>query len=167
MNNRLALDAQTIAQTIEALKLSFPELADEEETWLLTLESETDLTELLRKLERHRREAEANAEALELVIKDYKLRKYRMGKHEEAMRALAMKLLTAAEVDKLQLPEATYSLRSVPPSVVITDEDALPDAACRFKREPDRTAIKDMLQIGPVEGACMSNGGRTISIRTK
>jgi len=167
MTNRLALDAQTIAQTIEALKLSFPELADDEESWLLTLESETDLTELMRKLERQRREADAHAEALELVIKDYKLRKYLMGKREEAMRALAMKLLTAAEVDKLQMPEATYSLRNVPPSVVITDEASLPDAACRFKREPDKTAIKSMLDVGEVPGATMSNGGRTLSIRVK
>jgi hypothetical protein len=167
MNNRLALDAQTIAQTIEALKLSFPELADDEEAWLLTLQSETDLTELMRKLEQHRREADAHAEALELVIKDYKLRKYLFGKREEAMRALAMKLLSAADIEKLQLPEATYSMRAVPPSVVILNEDELPDAACRFKREPDKTAIKQMLEVGDVPGATLSNGNRTLSIRVR
>ena len=167
MNKRLALDAQTIAQTIEALRLAYPDMADDEETWLLTLQSETDLTELMRKLEQQRQEASANAEALKTNLNDLKARKYRFERREEAMRALAMKLLYVADVEKLQLPEATYSLRTVPPSVVITDEDALPDAACRFKREPDRTAIKDMLQIGPVEGACMSNGSKSLTIRTR
>lgn len=167
VNKRLALDAQQIAQTIESLKLSFPELADDEEAWLLTLASETDMTELMRKLERQRQEAACNSDALSQNIKDLKARQFRFDKRQEAMRALAMKLLYAADVEKLQLPEATYSLRTVPPSVVIVNEDALPDAACKFKREPDRTAIKDMLQIGPVEGACMSNGGKTLSIRIK
>ena len=168
MTNRLALDAQTIAQTIEALKVSYPELADDEESWLLTLASETDLVELLRKIERVRREAEANNKSLVSIIRDYRLRKFRLKKREKIMRELALKLLYVARPNgPVEFPEATYSMRNVPPSVVITDEDALPDAACKFKREPDRTAIKDMLQIGPVEGACMSNGGKTLSIRIK
>lgn len=167
MNKRLALDAQTIAQVIEALRVAYPDMADDEETWLLVLASETDLTELMRKLEQSRQEAAANAEALTTNLKDLKARKYRFERREEAMRALAMKLLYVADVEKLQLPEATYSMRTVPPSVVITDEDALPDAACKFKREPDKTAIKQMLEVGSVSGATMSNGGRTLSIRIK
>jgi len=167
MNNRLALDAQTIAQTIEALKLSYPELTDEEETWLLVLASETDLTELMRKLERSRQEAACNSDALSQNIKDLKARQFRFDKRQEAMRALAMKLLYVADVEKLILPEATYSLRTVPPSVVITDENALPDAACKFTRAPDKTAIKQMLEVGDVPGATLSNGSRTLSIRIK
>lgn len=167
MTNRLALNAQTIAQTIAALKLSYPELVDDEEWWLATLESETDLTELLRKLERQRQEAACNSEALSQNIKDLKARQFRFDKRQEAMRALAMKLLYVADVEKLQLPEATYSMRAVPPSVVILDEEALPDAACRFTRVPDKTAIKSMLEIGSVPGATLSNGGRTLSIRVK
>lgn len=83
------------------------------------------------------------------------------------MRALAMKLLYVADVEKLTLPEATYSMRAVPPAVVILDEDQLPDAACKFTRVPDKTAIKSMLDVGEVPGATMSNGGRTLSIRVK
>ena len=168
MNNRLALDAQTIAQTIAALKLSYPELADDEESWLLALESETDLVEMLRQIEGRRRDADANAMTINLIVKDMKARKFRFEKREEAMRALALKLLYIADATKpIEFPEATYSMRTVPPSVVIVDENALPDAACKFKREPDRTAIKDMLQVGPVSGACMSNGSKTLAIRTR
>lgn len=161
------LDANAIIQQITSLLLEYPDLQDDEVLRADMVEGSTELVEFLRRLERARRETEANFEALELVIKDYKLRKYRLVKREEAMRSLAMKLLTAADVEKLLLPEATYSLRNVPPSVVITDESALPDAACKFRREPDKTAIKQMLEIGSVNGASLTNGGRTISIRIK
>jgi hypothetical protein len=104
---------------------------------------------------------------LDEQIKMLKARKFRFDRREQAMRALAMKLLYAADVEKMMLPEATYSMRTVPPSVIILDENQLPDAACRFKREPDKVAIKQMLEVGDVPGATLSNGSRTLSIRIK
>lgn len=34
------------------------------------------------------------------------------------------------------------------PEKVVIDEDAVPDEYCRIKREPNKTAIKEMLQSG-------------------
>lgn len=168
MTDLIRLDANAILQQIQSLLLEYPDLADDEVLRADMLEGETQLVEFLRRLERARREAEANAEATKSILQDLKARRYRFERREEALRGLALKLLFAAQAEKpVVFPEATYSMRNVPPSVVITDEDALPDAACKFKREPDRTAIKDMLQIGPVEGACMSNGSKSLTVRTR
>jgi hypothetical protein len=162
------LDANAIVQQITGLLLEYPDLADDEVLRADMIEGSTELVEFLRRLERARQDAATHAEALTSNMKDLKARKYRFERREEAMRALALKLLYAADATKpIEFPEATYSMRTVPPSVVITDENALPDAACKFERKPDRTAIKDMLQIGPVEGACMSNGNKTLAIRTR
>jgi hypothetical protein len=49
--------------------------------------------------------------------------------------------------------------------VQITDEDAIPDAYCRIKREPSKTLIKEALLDGEeVPGAVLDNGGETIRI---
>jgi hypothetical protein len=168
MTNLVHLDANAIIQQITSLLLDYPDLADDEVLRADMVEGSTELVEFLRRLERARQEAATNSEALSLNIKDLKARQHRFDRRQEAMRMLALKLLFAAGATKpIEFPEATYSMRTVPPSVIITDEDALPDAACRFKREPDKTAIKSMLEVGPIEGACMSNGSKSLSIQVR
>ena len=77
-------------------------------------------------------------------------------------------MLQLARLRKLELPAATLSLRNGTPRVIITDEAAIPDALCRFKREPDKAAIKTTIQDGGyVAGATLSNAEETISIRTR
>jgi len=168
MTNPTRLDANAILQQITSLLLEYPDLQDDEVLRADMVEGSTEFVEFLRRLERARQEAATNSEALNLNIKDLKARQFRFDRRQEAMRMLALKLLFAAGATKpIEFPEATYSIRNVPPSVVITNEAALPDAACKFKREPDRAAIKDMLQVGPIEGACMSNGSKTLAIRVR
>ena len=68
-------------------------------------------------------------------------------------------------VRKIELPECTLSLLSVPPSVIIIDESLLPDDFCTIVRKPDRKSIKAALEDGEVPGAMMSNGGTALSVR--
>ena len=50
--------------------------------------------------------------------------------------------------------------------VIITDESQIDEDFFRVKREPDKKAIKEALEVGiNVRGAEMSNGGETLSIR--
>jgi len=50
------------------------------------------------------------------------------------------------------------SIRAGKASVVITDEQALPDAYIRTKREPDRVALlADLMQGEIIPGAVLSN----------
>lgn len=168
MTNPITLDANAILQQITSLLLEYPDLADDEVLRADMVEGATELVEFLRRLERARQEAKTNSNALAENLKGLESRKYRFDQREKAMRALALKLLFAANAEKpVVFPEATYSMKKVPPAVVIVDEDQLPDAACKFERKPDKTAIKSMLEIGEVPGATMSNGGRTLAIRVK
>ncbi len=158
-----------VMQQIQNLKVLYPELADDEDGWLMTVESETDANEFLRQVERKRQEAAAMAGALASNIAEMEIRQQRFENREKAMRQLAFKVMQAADMTKVELPECTFSIRAIPPSVIITDESQLPDVACKFTRSPDKTKIKELLQTEPfhVAGATMSNGGSTISIRTK
>ena len=163
----MRLDPHAIKLQINALKASHPELMEDEEAWTATLESETDLDQVLTSIVRRIEDTKALVIGTRDRFEELSARKRRFEDRVEALRGLAFKLMEASGAHKLEMPEATLTLRAVPPTVVIVDEDKLPDEACKFERKPDKTKIKDMLHKGVVEGAAMSNGGRTISIRVK
>lgn len=154
---------------LEIIKLlnDHPELAEDDVLRADMIEGETSANEILGKIEEERQNAMCMAGATATRIAELELRQQRFEKREKAMRDLAFKIMQAAGLRKLELPEATYSVRNVPPSVMITNEDALPDNAVKFIRKPDKTEIKRLLEIGPVPGATMSNGAETLSIRTR
>ena len=52
--------------------------------------------------------------------------------------------LRAGKLAKIELPEATYSVRDGKPSLRIVDADAVPADLCRTKVEPDKTAINEI-----------------------
>jgi hypothetical protein len=163
----MRIDTHIVAQQINNLMLLYPELAEDETLRADMIEAETETIDVLRKIEQARREAAAMAGAIAANIADLELRQKRFERRESAMRELAFRLMQIADLRKLELPEATYSMCPVPPSVLIMDESALPHAAVKFIRKPDKTEIKRLLQFGPVAGATMSNGAMTLSIRNR
>lgn len=161
------LNPLIVRQQIENLKVSHPEILEDDETWLLSLESETKVEELLTQIVRQIEDTKALVVGTKDRFEELKARKDRFENRVEALRSLAFKLMEAAELPKLELPEATLSIRSVAPSIVITDEENLPDIACKFERKPDKTKIKELMASGLVAGATMSNGGKSLSIRVR
>lgn len=100
-------------------------------------------------------------------MKEMSERRDRYGRQQEAARDGIFRIMQAAELTKLELPEATLSVRPGAVRVVITDEADLPDSFVRVKREADKAAIKDALKAGQfVPGAALSNGGPTLHVRT-
>jgi hypothetical protein len=84
------------------------------------------------------------------------------------MRNLMLRLLQAAHLKKLEMPEATLSVRLGVPRVVIVDETEIPDEFCRIKKEPDKTKIKAALsEFKPVPGATLSNAEDGLTVRVK
>ncbi len=161
-------DPAIVRMQIEQLLRDYPELAEDDTAIELALESETDAVEFLRALERVRRQAVALAKANELVIDDLKERIGRFERRDEALRRLMFQILQAANLRKLELPEATLSIRAGSPKVIVTDEAALPETFVRIKREPDKARIKVALQDGiEVAGALLSNADEILAIRTK
>ncbi len=159
-------DPHIVRMQIEQLLREFPDLAEDDIP--LALETETDAVEYLRHIERLRQEAVAHAKSIELVVDDLKTRRIRFERRDEAFRQLMFQMLQAANLRKLELPEATLSIRTGSPKVIITDDTAIPDAFVRIKREPDKAKIKVALQDGTrVPGTTLSNAEENLAIRTK
>jgi hypothetical protein len=143
-------------------------LTEDEQLYLNTLEGETDLYELVRQLLGAIEEDEGAQAILAEQITARNERKQRAGKRIEANREAIAALLECAQLDKLTLPEATLSLRKVPPKAIVTDEAAVPDEFCRFTRKPDMAAIKAGVESGAaVPGVSFDNGGTSLTVRRK
>ena len=158
-----------VRQQIENLRLVHPELIEDEEAWLASLESETDFDEILTTIVRRIEDTKILAIGTKDRLGELEARKKRFEDRVETLRDLAFKIMQAADIQKKELSEATLSIRNVPPSVIITDEENLPDIACKFVRKPDLKKIKELLtdETGYCAGATLSNGSKSISIRIK
>jgi len=152
--------------SMEALLSAHPELADDETLRSDMLEGCTNAMEVLSVLARWEEETAANIEVLKARKALLAARQARMEKRDEVIRASIQKVLEEADLKKVELPEATISLRVSPPKVVIVDESDLPDEFVRIKREPDKRALAEALKAGKtVLGAALANGEPTISVR--
>lgn len=158
-----------VRQQIANLRMSHPELVEDEEAWLLSLESETSLDELLRAIERKRQEAECLSVGIGVNIVALKERCARIDRRQDACRDLLFNLMQAADVKNRELPEATLSITNGRPKVLITDEVAVIfHGYGRVICEPDKKLIKDTLDAGQeVPGAVLSNSEPHITIRTR
>lgn len=159
---------EALKQQIDALLTEYPELQEDEVLRADMLEGETELASIMKWLLNQEREAASMTDAIKLRSKEIGERKARYERRSEAMRKLMQSVLDRADLRKIELPEATISLRSVPRSLVIEDENLLPLEYGSNVWKPDRKAIKAALDEGKeVRGATLSNGGETISIRVK
>jgi len=164
------LDPVFVMRQIELLRLRYPKIWDEDDEVLLAdmLEGETSIKEFLAFTVARMCEAEAFAVGINALINDLKERRDRFNDRYEAMRTLAYRIMTAADVRKLELAQATLSIRASTPKVIITDEAALPEHCIRVKREPDKVMIKELISQGvPISGAEMSNAEPVLSVRIK
>jgi hypothetical protein len=165
------IDPAYVLQQVANLKLQHPELWEEGDDQLLldSLEGQTELNEALAAIVDRMREATSNAGGIALRMAELKARQDRFFAREQALRGLLFKLMSAAEVRKVELPEATLSLAAGKPKLLgEADPDTLPDDLCRTKREPNKTAIKQALESGrTVPGFQLSNAEPHIMIRTR
>jgi hypothetical protein len=163
------LDPTIIRRQIENLKVSFPDLAGDDESWQVSLESETDLSELLTNIIRKIDDSKALVIGTKDRFEELEQRKARFEHRIDALRQLAFKLMQSAEVTKLELPEATLSLRNGAQQLVgEADAASLPDDLCKVSRSIDRTKVKEALKAGKdVPGFSLSNAAPSLSIRVK
>ncbi len=158
-----------VRQQIENLKVSHPELLEDDEAWLASLESETRFEELITQVVRRIEDSKALAEGTGIRLDELRARKDRFTHRVESLRNLLFKIMESAELSKLELSEATISVRKGSPQLVgEADPASLPDALCKISRSPDRTAIKEALKTGQaVPGFQLSNATPSLSIRIK
>lgn len=133
-------------------------LADDQEGFTLSLDSETDVLELLdRIIEQSVSAGERAAKATE--------RAKRLNARKDRLRDTATRMLDALGIDEpLERTLYTASI-SHTTKAIVTDASLLPDYAIR--RAPDMQAIAKHLKVGPVPGAEQSNPAPVLTIRTK
>lgn len=162
----LANDVANLETMLAELIAAYPELEEDDQLKQDMLEGETDLLRILSKLVNNERDADALAKAVAGRISDLQARKARAERRKEAMRSLMFRLMKAAALPKLVLPEATLSVGKKAATVEIVDEDALPDNVVRITRAPDKKAIADLLKSGEeVPGAKMGEPGESLTVR--
>jgi Gp157 protein len=163
----IEMNPSAIQQQIANLLLAHPELAEDDILRADTLEGQTDLHEFLRMIERRRQEAEHMTEAIARNIVALGERKDRIERREQAMRKLMLQVMEAANLRKVEIPEATISVRAGSERLVINDETSVPRELCRVKYTPDKERIKDMLKSGTsVNWAAIVTGEPSVTIRT-
>jgi hypothetical protein len=162
------LNPQRVIADIDAVFLQFPDIAEDTELKGYVIEHGTDFKMLVEFCLDQMREAETLKDAVDLRRSVLFERSTRLLRKVDAMRVLIQKIMEHAQVSKWTLPEATLSLNQRPVQVVIIEEKDIPDDFCRFKREPDKTALKKaLLDGGSVPGCTLSNGGVSLTVRTK
>lgn len=162
----MQIDPALIEREIQALIAEYPELADDEDLRASMIEGSTEAFDILARCIEHEANAKAMSTALASRMDDLKLRVNRFEKRREAMRDLIFRIMTAANLRKAELAEATISIRPGAPKVVVTAEAELPDDYFRTTRSVDKAAIRDAIKAGKfVPGAELSNGEDTLSIR--
>jgi hypothetical protein len=145
----------------------FPDADDE--TLRDTLEGLTDLREMIMAVARSQQEDRTLAQALRARMEEMQERLRRFDHRVERKRDLLATVMERAEIGKIAECDLTISLRQSPPPLVVADEDAIGKEY--WKTQPpklDRRKLLDDLKSGAdVPGACLGNGGQSISVRVK
>lgn len=132
------LQATEIARIAEQLAI----LCDDDEALFADmLEAETDLYRIIGKLHQQIASDQELIAGITERQADLAERKRRLSDRVVATKAGIGQFLRAAKLAKLELPEATYSVRDGKPSLRIVDPAAVPEEYSRAKIEPDKTAI--------------------------
>jgi Siphovirus Gp157 len=161
-------DIQYCKGLIEQLKIAHPELVDDEDLRVDTFEGETDLHGILSRLVATAIDAGIMAEAVKSRRDELAARQKRFTDKYENIRGVIQSLMERAELQKVQLVEATLSVRKIVPVPIVTDVDLLPENCVKIERKADMAAIKTALETLPfIDGVVMGNGKTSLTIRTK
>lgn len=143
---------------------------DDEESIELTIASETNLNEAVEQALDVALHANAMCNAIGDRIDALKARQARLAARAERIRGLILTAMEMSGQRKLELPEATISVKPSPASVIVTSEDLIPDEWWKVEtvRKLDKRRLSEALKNGiSVEGAVLSNAYPSLSVRTK
>lgn len=156
---------------IERIASSIREMMGEDfdtDTFLDTLDGETDVLDIIDWLLRKRSETVSVVAAIKAEEGALRARRKRYETRETSVKKSLQAILRAMDMVKIERPLATVSRRSGHTNVVIRDARDVPTQLCRITRTPDKAVILKILKAGEaVPGAELETGDETISIRVK
>lgn len=159
------LDPHAIAAVADMIRDMLGDDFDDATFWD-TLDGETDAGEILDRLIWNAQSDQALVDALKDHEASLKARRARLEARVAAHKSAMLAVMDAAGVKKAERACATLTKRAGSPSVVITDEDAVPSQLCQFKKVPDKKAIKAQIDAGEtVPGAEIQIGADGITMR--
>ncbi|HEX8837469.1 MAG TPA: siphovirus Gp157 family protein [Candidatus Acidoferrum sp.] len=162
------LDPIFVQQEIAQLLLDHPELEEDEVFRADMIEGSTAAPEFLSEVVQRIEAARVVGAGIKLYIADLKERADRMERRQDALRGLAFRVMQTAQLSKLELPEATLSVRAGQRKVIVLNEAEIDDTLMRIKKEPNKTLIKELLLAGNEVGGCvLSNAEPVLAIRVK
>lgn len=165
---RIDMDVLNLGQAIDALRVQFPELEDDDQLRADVFQGETELEPIISRLIEMASEADDMVRVIQERIDRIEERMKRYARRYDALRALVLKVMERADIKRLVLPEATVSVGYKSPAPIVIDPESVPGDYCRFKRTPDMGAIKNAVEDGIMpDGVAMSNGGNVLRILTK
>lgn len=159
----------TILREAEAVRalVSSLEAYKDDQLVLDSIQGETGFLEACAKVIDAVDDDDARMFGLEKKIADLELRRARVKKRQEARRAILEQAMAIAEQSKIELPTCTLVLAKRAPSVVYTDESAIP-AKFWKAADPslDKRAVAAALKEGEaVPGASLSNAPPSLTIK--
>lgn len=164
-----ALKQETVRHNLlrDELLRRFPSLVEDESALIDTLDGISDLKDGVLAVMRSAEGDELLAGAITERVAELNERKARLLHRAEVKTGACLAAMQDARLTKCEFPDFTVSLRAVPQSVVITDEALVP---AEFKTTPEPKVSKSLLAPAlkagrNIPGACLSNGGVTLSVR--
>lgn len=144
-------------------------IGDDEEMIETAVEGETGLKEAISAAVDRIAECKSHALALESREKDLSERRQRLLNQAERIKSSILVAMGQAAMRKLELPQATLSVRAVAAKAEITDEALIPSKFWKAQDPKlDKKAVLDALKgKEDVPGATLSNGGETLSVGMK
>lgn len=157
-----------VVREIADLIAVYPELEEDETLRADTLEGATDINSVLAKLVQEREAAYGMADGIKVPVEDLRQRKARLERRGDGYGEAIERIMNAAGLPKVMLPNATLSITNAAPAIVVSDEAALPDRFFRTKREVDKAAINAAVKAGEeIPGVAVSNGATRLTVRVK
>ena len=167
MSDPLILELQLHEYLREKLLTEFLEI--DEETLSDTLEGLTDLHEKLAALIRSQQEDSVLANALKTRIKEMQERHARFEDRAVKKRELITTVMERSGIKKIAEPDFTASLRQTPRPLVISDDHEIPETYWKTQdpKLDRKKLITDLKTDATIPGACLGNGGVTVSVRVQ
>ena len=167
MSNPLILELQLHEYLREKLLTEFLEI--DEETLSDTLEGLTNLHDKLAAVIRSQQEDSVLADALKIRIKEMQERHARFEDRVTKKRELVTTVMDRAGITKIAESDFTASLRQTPRPLVISDDREIPETYWKTQDPKlDRNKlIADLKSDETIPGACLGNGGVTVSVRVQ
>ncbi len=162
------IDVNATRAHVQNLLSLHPEMAADETLRMDMIEGETDAFKLLALILDNIRDSQTMKAAIDERAKELDRRSLRYEAREDFMRKLALRIMETADLRKVQLPEATLSVRAAPPAVRIINPELIPEKFWRIKREPNLSQIKAVLKTGTlVSGCSLNNAPDVLAVLTR